>query len=87
MHRRMTLSEIVALNLRTVRHAEGMPQQVLARRAGISVSYISMLERGERTPPLDTLESVAKALKVSPLYLLQENTRPASRSRKSGRAT
>ncbi len=87
MHRRMTLSEIVARNLRTVRLAEGLPQHVLASRAGISLSYVSLLERGERTPPLDTLESVAKALKVSPLYLLQQNTRPASRSRRSGRAT
>jgi transcriptional regulator with XRE-family HTH domain len=31
-----------------------------------------MLERCERTPPLDTLEALAKALRVSPLYLLQE---------------
>jgi hypothetical protein len=29
-----------------------------------------MLERGQRTPPLDTLESLAKALAVSPTSLL-----------------
>jgi transcriptional regulator with XRE-family HTH domain len=29
-----------------------------------------MLERGQRTPPLDTLESLAKALSVSPTSLL-----------------
>jgi transcriptional regulator with XRE-family HTH domain len=29
-----------------------------------------MLERGQRTPPLDTLESLAKALAVSPTHLL-----------------
>jgi len=81
----MTLAEIVARNLRAVRIAEGVPQHVLASRAGVSVSYISMLERGERTPPLETLETVAKALKVSPLYLMQENAHRASRPRKRGR--
>jgi transcriptional regulator with XRE-family HTH domain len=37
----------------------------------ISVSYISMLERGQRSPPLETLDALAKALRVSPLELLQ----------------
>jgi transcriptional regulator with XRE-family HTH domain len=31
-----------------------------------------MLERGQRTPPLEMLEALAKALGVSPLHLLQE---------------
>jgi transcriptional regulator with XRE-family HTH domain len=29
-----------------------------------------MLERGQRTPPLETLEQLAKALAVNPLNLL-----------------
>jgi transcriptional regulator with XRE-family HTH domain len=29
-----------------------------------------MLERGQRTPPLDTLESLAKALGVGPASLI-----------------
>jgi transcriptional regulator with XRE-family HTH domain len=29
-----------------------------------------MLERGQRSPPLDTLESLAKALQVAPTSLL-----------------
>ena len=44
-----------------------------------------MLERGERSPPLETLEAMAKALKVSPLYLLQEKDEAGSRPRKRGR--
>ena len=68
----LTLVQIVAENLRAVRKDEKLSQDVLARKARISVSYVSMLERGERTPPLDTLETLAKALRVSPLYLLQE---------------
>ncbi len=67
----MALGQIVAENLRTVRTGQKLSQETVARKSGLSVSYISMLERGERTPPLDTLESLAKALQVSPLYLLQ----------------
>ena len=85
MHARMTLAKIVARNLRAVRLAEGLPQQVLASRASVSVSYVSMLERGERSPPLETIEAMAKALKVSPLYLLQEKDETGSRPRKRGR--
>ncbi|WP_242392171.1 helix-turn-helix domain-containing protein [Anaeromyxobacter oryzisoli] len=81
----MTLADIVAHNLRVLRIAAGVPQQVLASRAGVSVSYISMLERGQRIPPLATLESVARALKVDPLSLIQEKALGASRPRKRGR--
>ena len=68
----MALERIVAENLRTVRRSQKLSQKVVARKAGVSLSYVSMLERGLRTPPLDTLEALAKALGVSPLYLLQE---------------
>ncbi len=67
----MSLASLVAQNLRIVRTQRKLSQEALAAKAGISVSYVSMLERGQRTPPLDTLEAVAKALAVSPLYLLQ----------------
>jgi transcriptional regulator with XRE-family HTH domain len=40
-----------------------------------------MLERGARTPPLETLEVLAKALGVKPLNLL-EKTKVASRARR-----
>ncbi len=59
-----------SVNLKEERTKSGLSQQALAKRAGISVSYVSMLERGHRTPPLATLEDVAKALAVSPLWLL-----------------
>ena len=68
----VTLRKIVSKNLREVRTQQRLSQETIAKRSGISVSYVSMLERGMRTPPLETLESLAKALHVSPLYLLQE---------------
>jgi transcriptional regulator with XRE-family HTH domain len=64
------LAEKFAANLRSERLRRKLSQEVLAARSDLSVSYISMLERGQRTPPLDTLESLAKALSVSPMSLL-----------------
>ena len=68
----MTLGQLVAQNLRAMRLQKKLSQESLAQKAGLSVSYISMLERGQRSPPLDTLEALAKALGVSPIALLQE---------------
>jgi transcriptional regulator with XRE-family HTH domain len=46
------------------------------------VSYVSMLERGLRVPPLETLEALAKALGVPPLDLLQKPAAKARRGQK-----
>ena len=77
----MALSDIVARNIRLVRRQENLSQEALAKKARISVSYVSMLERGARVPPLDTLEVIAKALGVAPLYLCQELATPRSARR------
>ena len=66
-----SLADRFAVNLRSERLRRKLSQESLASKAGLSVSYISMLERGQRTPPLDTLESLAKALAVSATSLLQ----------------
>lgn len=57
-----------------------LSQGAVAQKAGVSVSYVSMIERGQRTPPLETLEALAKALSVGPLYLLQEHATKRTRS-------
>ena len=74
----MPLAKLVAQNILGARTRRKLSQQTVAEKAGLSVSYISMLERGVRVPPLETLEVVAKALGVPPLDLLQagDATRP-----------
>jgi len=67
----MPLANLVATNLRAARAHRNISQQALAKKTKLSVSYISMLERGQRTPPLETLESLAKALGVPPLDLFR----------------
>jgi transcriptional regulator with XRE-family HTH domain len=75
----VALGQIVAENLRAVRTSKKLSQETVAGKAGLSVSYISMLERGERTPPLDTLEALAKALSVPALELLHDGRRGRGR--------
>jgi transcriptional regulator with XRE-family HTH domain len=65
-----SLADRFSTNLRSERLRRRLSQETLAAKAGLSVSYISMLERGQRAPPLDTLEALAKALAVSPTSLL-----------------
>jgi transcriptional regulator with XRE-family HTH domain len=69
----MTLLATFAQNIRQIRSRKSLSQQAVATKARVSVSYISMLERGQRSPPLETLEAIAKALGVAPLSLLQSD--------------
>jgi len=57
-------------NVRRLRARKKLSQKALADKVGISVSYVSMLERGQRSPPLETIEKMAKALAVPPASLL-----------------
>lgn len=60
----------IANAILTVRRARGLRQGDVAERAGISESYLSLLERGLRTDPSVTaLSSIAEALDV-PLPVL-----------------
>ncbi len=50
--------------MRIVRTARGWAQKDLAKRADLDASYISVLERGERTPSTRTLQKLAKVLDI-----------------------
>jgi transcriptional regulator with XRE-family HTH domain len=59
--------------LRLARVGPKLTQEELSERARISVSFLSMIERGERSPHLETLSKIAGALEV-PLAALFEHT-------------
>ena len=50
--------------IRTLRHNRGLTLGELSERTGISVSMLSMVERGQANPTVGTLISVAAALGV-----------------------
>ena len=66
----MDLLQRFAANVRRLRAKKNLSQKALAERSGVSVSYVSMLERGQRSPPLETIEKLARALGVPPATLL-----------------
>ncbi|MBA4192689.1 MAG: XRE family transcriptional regulator [Planctomycetaceae bacterium] len=67
----MELRRIVAQNLRRLRQDRGLSQEELADRAGLNRNYVGMVEREENAPTVDTLEALAKALKVEAARLLE----------------
>lgn len=67
----MSLAENFAKNFTRARTRKGWSQEQLAQESHLSVSYISMLQRGIRTPPLNTVEQIAGALGVRPIDLLK----------------
>ncbi|MBN1210869.1 MAG: helix-turn-helix transcriptional regulator [Myxococcaceae bacterium] len=64
----------LARRIRALRERRGLTQEDFAARCGISVSFASLLERGERSPSYETLLQVAAALGLPPseLFRLEE---------------
>ncbi|MFZ0496098.1 MAG: helix-turn-helix transcriptional regulator [Methylocella sp.] len=70
----MSLREIVATNLRRLRHAKSMSQEELADRAGINRNYVGMLEREQHSATVDMLEKLAEVLEADPVEFLRRET-------------
>jgi transcriptional regulator with XRE-family HTH domain len=68
----MDLREVVAVNLRRLRHAKGMTQEELAERAGLSVRYIGGIERADVSASVTVLGRVADALETEATELVRK---------------
>lgn len=55
--------------LKQLRHARGLSQAALAKKAGLTREFLARLELGQHDPSLTTVQRLAKALrhKVSDL--------------------
>ncbi|PEF73149.1 transcriptional regulator [Bacillus pseudomycoides] len=49
-----------------------LSQEEVAFQSGLDRTYISLLERGQRRPTINTLFSLARTLKVKPTQLIEE---------------
>ncbi len=67
----MDLKEVVAINLRRVRHVKEMTQEELADAAGLSARYVGAIERADKSPSVSVLGRIADALKIDPAELIQ----------------
>lgn len=55
--------------LRIARAASGLQQQELAERAGLTASYVSLVEMGRRNPSVTAIRKLSRALEVPPHLL------------------
>ena len=67
----MDLKEVMAVNLRRLRHAKGMTQEELAERAGLSARYVGGIERADVSASVTVLGRIAEALEVEAAELVR----------------
>ena len=66
----MNLNEIVAANLRRIRHDRQLTQEELAHRAGLSSRYVGSIERSDVSASVAILGRLAEALEIDPRDLI-----------------
>lgn len=57
-------------NIKSYRISQNLSQEKLSEIAGVSTDYISLIERGKRTPSIKRLCLIANALGLEPYKLL-----------------
>ncbi len=60
----------LGMRLFQLRKDAGITQAKLAADTNLSIDLISRIERGERSPSLETIEKISKALNIRPVDLL-----------------
>ena len=63
--RGLELRQVLAENIRAIRHQKRLSQEKLAEICGLHRTYVGSVERAERNVTLSTLEAFATALGVS----------------------
>jgi transcriptional regulator with XRE-family HTH domain len=83
----MKAGALVARNIRRLRVANGLSQEVLAVDAEIDRTYVSRLERGLENPTVAVLERIANALSanIEELFKVPRAGEPTPRPLKGGR--
>lgn len=70
----MDLNEVMASNLRRIRHGKKLTQEELAHRTGLSTRHIGAIERAEMSATLTVLGQISEALDVDPREFLAKTS-------------
>lgn len=65
------LRDILGKNIRLLRFHNNLSQAELAEKAGISINFLSELERGHKWPRAETLAGISGALNIPIAELFQ----------------
>lgn len=81
MHRGGKMKELdyakIGMRIRQVRKAKGWSQDVLAKKCGISMSFLGHIERGTRIMSLETFVGICGALEADAGELLWGEVHPS----------
>jgi transcriptional regulator with XRE-family HTH domain len=66
----MDLRDVLAKNLRRMRHASGRTQEEMAHVLGVSARYLGSIERNKVSPSVTLLGKFADALEVDACSLI-----------------
>jgi ribosome-binding protein aMBF1 (putative translation factor) len=69
------LSDAFAQVVEKYRKAKGFSKSALAEKSALHQTYIGLLEKGERSPNLDTAKAIAEALGISLTKMIEEAER------------
>lgn len=59
-----TMAKLLGARIRQLRRQRAWSQENLAYKAGMNTSYLGQVERGEKSPTVDSLEKISSALDV-----------------------
>ena len=59
-----SLRKDFGIRIRVIRHERQLSQERFAELVGISVDFLSLIERGINAPSFETLEQIARRLRV-----------------------
>jgi transcriptional regulator with XRE-family HTH domain len=66
------LRDVLAKNMRKLRAVHGLSQEALAHESDVDRTYVSSIERAQRSVSIDIVSRIAKALAVEPWTLLKD---------------
>lgn len=69
-------------HLKNAREAAGLTQEELADRADLHRTYVSLLERDQRSPTLDVLFALAEAMHISAAGLVAATEKDRQKHRR-----
>lgn len=65
--------------IKTARENKGYTQEQLAERLNLSVQHVSVIERGIKSPKMETFVKLANELEINADYLLEESLSVSSK--------
>jgi len=69
---------MIGVRLKEIRKEKKMTLKELAEGAGVSISFLSQVERGKSSVTLESLRKISEVLGVNPSIFFSSNTEPVS---------